>query len=324
MRVSNWERWQTYRKDRGTPPWIKVHRNLMTNPEWASLTDAEKGQLVSIWVIAADRQGHLPDDPKAIAKIAMLDAPPNVNKFIELGFLASDGCHDDANMTPKRRQGDAKVTPKRRQGDAKVTPSRRQLDAPETETETETETDKPLGQTAFDRWWSAYPKKVKKRDAEKAWGKLKPADQESAVADVAVRVKTDEQWTRDGGQYIPYPATYLRARQWEDEWSPAATADPVPWDRVLIAMQGRADLPDDERIRSAVRAMGGIGRLRMANTNETSALKAQFTEVYRGTRTSKAGNGDLLCEPDHRGHELGAGLSRRFRLPGTGEPPADP
>jgi len=53
MKVKNWQRWQNYRKDRGTPPWIKVHRNLMTNQEWAELTDAEKGQLVSIWLIAA-------------------------------------------------------------------------------------------------------------------------------------------------------------------------------------------------------------------------------------------------------------------------------
>ena len=26
-----------------------------------------------------------------------------------------------------------------------------------------------------------------------------------------------EQWTRDGGAYIPYPATWLNGRRWEDE-----------------------------------------------------------------------------------------------------------
>ena len=26
-----------------------------------------------------------------------------------------------------------------------------------------------------------------------------------------------EQWTRDGGAYIPYPATWLTGRRWEDE-----------------------------------------------------------------------------------------------------------
>ncbi len=25
------------------------------------------------------------------------------------------------------------------------------------------------------------------------------------------------QWLKDGGQFIPHPATYLRARGWEDE-----------------------------------------------------------------------------------------------------------
>ena len=46
MKVSGWAKWQTFRTDRGTPPWIKVHRNLFSNPEWVSLSDAERGQLV--------------------------------------------------------------------------------------------------------------------------------------------------------------------------------------------------------------------------------------------------------------------------------------
>ena len=61
----------------------------MTNEEWVSLSDSEKGHLVSIWILAADKNGTIPDSPQAIRRMAMLDTKPNLNKFIELGFLVT-------------------------------------------------------------------------------------------------------------------------------------------------------------------------------------------------------------------------------------------
>ena len=89
MKVCNWDKWQTFRKDRGAPPWIKVHRNLLTNEEWVELSDSEKGQLVSIWMLAADKDGVIPDSAKVIQRMCMLDDKPNLNRFIELGFLST-------------------------------------------------------------------------------------------------------------------------------------------------------------------------------------------------------------------------------------------
>lgn len=114
IKVKGWDKWQSFRKDRGTPPWIKLHRNLMSNPEWAQLSDTEKGQLVSIWIIAADKNGSISSDPGIIRKICQLDEVPNINKFIELDFLISDGCQDDANMTTKSQPDDA---PEERRGE---------------------------------------------------------------------------------------------------------------------------------------------------------------------------------------------------------------
>jgi hypothetical protein len=87
MEIANWDKWQTFRKDRGTPPWIKVYRNLLSNEQWVELTDSEKGQLVSIWMLAADKNGQIPDSPKMIQRMAMLDSLPSLSKFIDLGFL---------------------------------------------------------------------------------------------------------------------------------------------------------------------------------------------------------------------------------------------
>jgi len=103
MKIKNWDKWQTYRSDRNTPPWIKVHRNLFSNPEWFKLTDSEKGQLVSIWVLAADKSGEIPDDITIIQRMCGLENEPNISKFIELEFICG-------SVTPDGSQSDAKVT----------------------------------------------------------------------------------------------------------------------------------------------------------------------------------------------------------------------
>jgi len=69
----------------------------------------------------------------------------------------------------------------------------------------------------FDTFWKEYPKKVKKPDAIKAWNKIPPLTDPHDVIEGVLRWKKSDQWTRDGGRYIPNPATWLNARQWEDE-----------------------------------------------------------------------------------------------------------
>lgn len=71
---------------------------------------------------------------------------------------------------------------------------------------------------AFERFWSAYPKKRNKGDAWKAWKSLKPDGAlVCAILAAVERARESVQWRKDEGQFIPYPATWLRARGWEDE-----------------------------------------------------------------------------------------------------------
>ena len=71
----------------------------------------------------------------------------------------------------------------------------------------------------FDLFWEKYPRKVAKAAAKSAWDKLAPPPELAAaiIARVEDNVRHNEQWNRDGGHYIPYPATWLRQRRWEDE-----------------------------------------------------------------------------------------------------------
>jgi len=70
----------------------------------------------------------------------------------------------------------------------------------------------------FDLFWKSYPKKTAKQAAQKAWGKLKPDDVLLTVMlSVLESKKKSVEWTKDGGQFIPYPATWINGRRWEDE-----------------------------------------------------------------------------------------------------------
>jgi hypothetical protein len=70
----------------------------------------------------------------------------------------------------------------------------------------------------FDRFWVAYPRHKAKKDARKAWTQLAPnADLIDKILTALAWQKTSAQWVKDGGEFIPYPATWLRAERWDDE-----------------------------------------------------------------------------------------------------------
>lgn len=70
---------------------------------------------------------------------------------------------------------------------------------------------------AFDEFWKAYPKKVGRGDAEKAWSKKECTKLIPQIL-VSIRdLKISEDWTKEGGQYIPHPATWLNREGWHDE-----------------------------------------------------------------------------------------------------------
>lgn len=75
----------------------------------------------------------------------------------------------------------------------------------------------------FDAFWAAYPKRVAKKPARRAWDKLH-ADGELLAKILAALEwqKRTEAWQRDGGRYVPNAATWLNAQRWEDERQPVS------------------------------------------------------------------------------------------------------
>jgi len=69
----------------------------------------------------------------------------------------------------------------------------------------------------FDTFWSAYPAKLAKTAAIRAWNAITPdaALTDRIVADVQAR-RNSHDWTKDMGRFIPHPSTYLNQKRWED------------------------------------------------------------------------------------------------------------
>lgn len=105
---------------------------------------------------------------------------------------------------------------------------------------------------SFEKFWEAYPKKVGKQAAEKAFSKVKrPAETLVLILKALAWQCGSEQWQRDGGQYIPNPATYINQGRWDDE-RPAESAFP----RNVPARSGKFD--PTEYIRTRGNGHGAI------------------------------------------------------------------
>lgn len=68
----------------------------------------------------------------------------------------------------------------------------------------------------FDEFYKAYPRKRARKAAIEAWAKVSIEDRSKILAALAQHKKSDD-WRKDGGKFIPYPASWLRGERWDDQ-----------------------------------------------------------------------------------------------------------
>ena len=68
----------------------------------------------------------------------------------------------------------------------------------------------------FEKFWSEYPKKVGKLDAQKAWKKNSSPGIDKILEAISQQ-RASPQWTKDGGKFIPNPATWINGGRWDDQ-----------------------------------------------------------------------------------------------------------
>lgn len=126
-----------------------------------------------------------------------LGVMPVGEELVEVGVFGGSQTDQKAASSPPLLKKEKENEKKKRKNTAQALPS-------------------PL----FYVFWSSYPRKVGKPAARQAWNRLhlrKNAPLEpQKLMDGLERWKQTEQWQKEGGNFIPYPATFLNQRRWED------------------------------------------------------------------------------------------------------------
>ena len=112
FRIVNWASFQHYR-DRA-PPWIKLHRELLSSRVWVNSTDQSRVLAIASMLLAAATDNKIPNDPAYVRRVAYLDGDPDfapliANGFIEIidedGNLLADASELQATARTEKRRG---------------------------------------------------------------------------------------------------------------------------------------------------------------------------------------------------------------------------
>jgi len=107
LQVKNWAKFQHF-KDR-CPPWVKLYRDILDDPDWHSLSGDDAKTLVMIWLIASEdrkQEGTLPSLRKLAFRLRISES---VTEQV-LARLSSWLIQDDISAISSRYQDDAPET----------------------------------------------------------------------------------------------------------------------------------------------------------------------------------------------------------------------
>lgn len=203
--------------------WFRLYAEFATDPKVQMLSEVDQRRLVMLFCIKCNSDETLHDDAIAFQlRVTPDEWQATKAVFIGRGFINSD--NEVLNWNKRQYISDSSTERVRKHRESKKQACNVTVTTPDTETDTEII---PLtsnnliaksgvaANNDFDIFWRAYPKKTGKDDARRAWSKRKPR-----LADVLQALEwqiPSEQWTKQNGQFIPNPATYLNQGRWQDE-----------------------------------------------------------------------------------------------------------
>lgn len=209
-------------------PWFRFYNEVLDDPKVQRLAPDMFKVWVNMLCLASRNDGLIPplNDVSFAFRVTPELAQEFVSRLIDCGLIDKG-----RNGVLKPHQWDSRQF----KSDTSTERVKRFRKRSKTVTETVNETDQnrteqnreeppivpPRGTTytpAFEEFWKSYPRPVGKGAAFRAWKNAKPNPQilTAMVAAITVQKKSD-QWTKDNGQFIPHPATWINQRRWEDE-----------------------------------------------------------------------------------------------------------
>lgn len=222
--------------------WFRWHHGSVTDPKFkvvARKAGVRLGDVLAIWAFllekasASEKRGTFGDvDGEAIDCLLDLDDGAT-NRVIEAmqdrSLVDSGSISAWDKRQPKRERDDPNAAERKAlQRDRQSSPDEA-IENHVTPCHTTSHQKKPILEKSreekkdintdvgFASFWSVFPNKKAKADAFKAWSKLKPDDVLQASILKAIEIQRQgEDWRKEGGRFIPHPATWLNGRRWED------------------------------------------------------------------------------------------------------------
>lgn len=216
--------------------WVKLHRAILEDLVWTTATAEQKAVLFTVlllvnhkasqWLWKGEKfevqPGQLVTSLSTLADnagVSVQNVRSALRRFEKLGFITNEstksgrlitvvnwgiyqGCGGETNKGSNKEATNAQHLTRSKEGKNKITV------------------------VGFDEFWQVCPRKVGKQNALKAWQRINPDDDLRATILAALeRQAALEQWKKDGGKYIPHPATWLNGRRWEDEVDESVDVD---------------------------------------------------------------------------------------------------
>ena len=211
--------------------WLKIQAGLVTNKKTARLAGQMKwkkleavGFLVSFWIWALENceDGQLRDITDS--ELAFAVGMENMNGILDTlktsGLVDSEPLrihdwpeHQNDYLRSKYRKSPEKLEAVQRQYRTSTVPvpDRDRVKRDRVEKEKQPLFDKSNG---FMEFWKVYPRRTGKDAALKSW-KVKTPPLDKCLSTLAWQIKSS-QWTKDDGQFIPMPATWINQGRWND------------------------------------------------------------------------------------------------------------
>jgi hypothetical protein len=212
MTPKNWASFQHY-KDR-SPAWIKLHRSILDDFEFACLPVASRALAPLLWLLASEYEGgKITASLDALAfrlRMPKQDFVVAAKPLIDIGFFVDDsamlaGCKHDAS--PEKKEEKEKQD-KREEDSRSVAKATRPTDE-------------------FLEFWKAYPKRQgsnPRKPAFEKWQRLVKSGIDPGKITAAVKAGAGFDGKKVGTEFIPQAIKWLNDQRFDDYEPPSEAA----------------------------------------------------------------------------------------------------
>lgn len=201
-RVKNWKLYQaSMRKNRGAPPWRKLHISFFADFHVRLLSESQRFQLLGIFAFCDPKTGVI---EKTLEELAHDIGCKSINLDDFRHFIKPVGNHGattgqpvDGDMAAQRREEESREEDKDHCAE---------------------KTSIPFFDDYFDTFWDVYPK-IRRRGRGKCEEKIKGYIKNRGIEFIDIiegldRWVVSDEWLKEGGKYICAPEAWLNQERW--------------------------------------------------------------------------------------------------------------